>query len=127
MLNDKPKTLLILAPEFKPRPSFKVDNSESDVATALLTYKCKDSKHYPSESHRGDQHFALYLQLLDDYREHLKLWKGNFATVAINYDSSDEGQSELQLTTTVSTTEFVSPISTKSLSLPSSPVCTGVC
>ncbi|KAI7954118.1 hypothetical protein MJO28_006665 [Puccinia striiformis f. sp. tritici] len=90
MLNDKPKTLLILAPEFKPRPSFKVDNSESDVATALLTYKSKDSKHYPSESHRGDQHFALYLQLLDDYQEHLKLWKGKLAEPQTHLSMADQ-------------------------------------
>ncbi|POW10927.1 hypothetical protein PSTT_05685 [Puccinia striiformis] len=53
MLNDKPKTLLILAPEFKPRPSFKVDNSESDVATALLTYKPKTASTTPLKAIGG--------------------------------------------------------------------------
>ncbi|KAI9613740.1 hypothetical protein KEM48_003663 [Puccinia striiformis f. sp. tritici PST-130] len=41
MLDNKAKTLSISAPSFKPSASFKVKNSESDAATALLTYKCK--------------------------------------------------------------------------------------
>ncbi|KNZ56374.1 hypothetical protein VP01_2418g2 [Puccinia sorghi] len=46
-----------------------------NAAAALLTYKCRDGRHNPSESHTDKQCFALHPNLLDEYRACLKLRK----------------------------------------------------
>ncbi|KAI7952161.1 hypothetical protein MJO28_007845 [Puccinia striiformis f. sp. tritici] len=61
MLDNKAKTLSISAPLFKPSASFKVKNSESDAATALLTYKCKTDDMIPRPTMLRDNAFPSTL------------------------------------------------------------------
>lgn len=50
----------------------KSDAAESDAATALLTYLCRDGKHSPKANHSASQCFALHPKLLEEYRARLK-------------------------------------------------------
>jgi len=72
MLDNKEKTLL---PVSISQSTSKADHHESDAASALLTFKCRDGRHNPSESHSAEQCFALHPNLLDEYRARLKLRK----------------------------------------------------
>lgn len=75
MLDNKAKTLSV--PSQHPQTAVKTEpaESESDAASALLTYKCRDGRHNPSENHTAEQCFALHPNLLDEYRTRLKLRK----------------------------------------------------
>ncbi|KNZ44129.1 uncharacterized protein VP01_9491g1 [Puccinia sorghi] len=73
MLDNKAKTLSV--PSQHPQTAVKTEpaESESDAASALLTYMYKDCRHNPSENHTAEQCFALHPNLLDKYRTRLKL------------------------------------------------------
>lgn len=72
MLDNKAKTLS--APLQLTQTAVKSESTEfeSDAATALLTYQCKNGQHDPSAKHSEAQCFAKHPHKLEEYRKRLK-------------------------------------------------------
>ncbi|KNZ49606.1 uncharacterized protein VP01_4908g1 [Puccinia sorghi] len=71
LLDSKAKTSHVLSSSMS-HSTPKAENLESDAATALLTYQCKNGQHDPSAKHSEAQCFAKHPHKLAEYRKRLK-------------------------------------------------------